>query len=289
MSLTLGGTFGIALLNLFVWLLTLLWILAQFQFIAYLFPTGIYYVGMIELVFGNFFFLYMGVWSASHRRTYDLVHAGLLSPGYWLMASLAMLKASMQLISRPTFWEKTVHGLFDTGSMDSPGVENLTPAPVAASEGVMASTAAALGQVRPQPRARTRIRARRPFPVENTVMFALATGAYIYLANYLVFHLGYMINDAYTRVDNAFDVLFSRDPHLAAIGFFWGPLPSFFDLPILAFRGVWPALATQAFAGSIEAALFSAGTVVALTPRSAGPARSASCAGCSAWRGWATR
>ena len=128
MNLTLGGTFIIALLNLSVWLLTLMWILGQFQFITYLFPTGIYYIGMVELVFGNFFFLYMGVWSARHRGSYELLHAGLLTPAYWLMASLAMLKASLQLVNRPTFWEKTVHGLFDTDAMELPTIDRLDPA-----------------------------------------------------------------------------------------------------------------------------------------------------------------
>ena len=56
----------------------------------------------------------------------------------------------------------------------------------------------------------------------------------------------------------------SRDPHLAAIGFVWPPLPSFLDIPILAFQRWFPFLSTQAFAGSVEAALFGAGTVVLL-------------------------
>ena len=113
MQLTLGGTFGVALLNLLVWMLTLLWALAQFEIIGYWFPTGIYYIGMIELIFGNFFFMYMGIWCAYHRRQFDLTHAGMFSPVYWLMASLAMIKAAMQTVSKPGFWEKTVHGLFE--------------------------------------------------------------------------------------------------------------------------------------------------------------------------------
>src|SRR4029077_4754143 len=117
MTLTLGGTFGVALLNLLMWVLTILWILAQFDIIAYLFPTGIYYVGMVELVFGNFYFAYMAVWAANYRQSYDLTHAGLLAPFYWVMASLAMIKAAIQTLSRPTFWEKTVHGLYETSEV----------------------------------------------------------------------------------------------------------------------------------------------------------------------------
>lgn len=111
-------------------------------------------------------------------------------------------------------------------------------------------------------RRRTSSRPRTRWPVENLILFAVATALYMGAANYLVFHLHYMNGDAYARVDNAFDVLFTADPHLGAIGFFWPPLPSFLMLPILAFKPIWPALATQGFAGSIEAALFSAGSVV---------------------------
>jgi len=101
-------------------------------------------------------------------------------------------------------------------------------------------------------------------PNEGAVIWVLSFVSYIAVASYLVFHLHYMINDAYTRVDNAFNILFSRDPHLGAIGFVWPPLPSFFDMPLVALKGLWPPLATQGFAGSIEAAAFSAGTVVLL-------------------------
>jgi hypothetical protein len=125
----------------------------------------------------------------------------------------------------------------------------------------MATAAVVLPRLRARPRVRARAR-RVSLPIENLLIFAIACAFYAVVANYFVFHLNYMINDAVTRVDNAFDVLYSRDPHLGAIGFFWGPLPSFFDLPILAFKGIWPALASKAFAGSIEAAAFGAGTVV---------------------------
>jgi hypothetical protein len=39
------------------------------------------------------------------------------------MASLAMVKAGVQTVSKPTFWEKTVHGLFET--TETRGIELL--------------------------------------------------------------------------------------------------------------------------------------------------------------------
>ena len=133
-ALTLGGTFGVALLNLLVWSMTILWVLAQFGIIAYLFPPAIYYVGMVELIFGNSFFMYMGIWCAYHRRTFDLTHAGIATPLYWLMASIAMIKAATQTVSKPTFWEKTVHGLFETGAV-APAVDLVGAPAVRDSEG----------------------------------------------------------------------------------------------------------------------------------------------------------
>ncbi|MHB8719332.1 MAG: glycosyltransferase family 2 protein [Candidatus Dormibacteria bacterium] len=132
-QLTLGGTFGVAVLNLAVWFLTLLWAAAQFNFIAYLFPTYIYYVGMIELIFGNFFFLYMGVWSCQYRKSWELTRVALLAPLYWLMMSLAMLKAALQLVTKPTYWEKTVHGLYEHAPDGAP-----PEGPVAAPEAIPA-------------------------------------------------------------------------------------------------------------------------------------------------------
>jgi hypothetical protein len=43
-----------------------------------------------------------------------LSRASLLVPIYWLIMSLAMFKALIQLFTKPGYWEKTVHGLFET-------------------------------------------------------------------------------------------------------------------------------------------------------------------------------
>ena len=43
--------------------------------------------------------------------SWKLVLASLLVPVYWTLMSLAVIKAAVQLISAPSFWEKTVHGL----------------------------------------------------------------------------------------------------------------------------------------------------------------------------------
>jgi hypothetical protein len=80
--------------------------------------------------------MYMGIWCAYHRRDFYLTHAGMASPLYWLMASVAMIKAAMQTVSKPTFWEKTVHGLFETTAHPDPAVELVgTPMPPPSASG----------------------------------------------------------------------------------------------------------------------------------------------------------
>jgi hypothetical protein len=72
------------------------------------------------------------------------------------------------------------------------------------------------------------------------------------------------MGDALARVENAQRVIYSRDPHLAAIGFVWPPLPGLAILPLIAFKGLWPDLVRLGFASNIVSAMFMAGAVFQL-------------------------
>ncbi len=100
---------------------------------------------------------------------------------------------------------------------------------------------------------------------ESVLIFALSLGLNLWVAHDLVFHLNYITVDALSRVANAFYVLFSRDPHLAAIGLIWNPLPSFLELPLVALKGWFPWLVNRGFAGNIETACFGAGSAVVIS------------------------
>lgn len=71
--------------------------------------------------------------------------------------------------------------------------------------------------------------------------------------------------DSMSRVANGYYVIFSRDPHLAAIGFVWNPLPSLATIPLLLFSPVIPVLATKAFAGILVSVFF--GTIAMVLAR----------------------
>lgn len=110
-NLTVGGTALCLLLNPIYWTLTLVWFLTRWQGIEQLFPPSIYYLGVLNLMLGNFAFMYLCILGALRRGYYDLVTYALLVPAYWLLMSIAAWKGLIQLFTRPFYWEKTIHGL----------------------------------------------------------------------------------------------------------------------------------------------------------------------------------
>jgi hypothetical protein len=60
---------------------------------------------------GNLATIMLGVVSARTQGKPFLLGAALLVPGYWFLQSMAAIKSMAQLIYKPSYWEKTVHGL----------------------------------------------------------------------------------------------------------------------------------------------------------------------------------
>jgi 4-amino-4-deoxy-L-arabinose transferase-like glycosyltransferase len=96
------------------------------------------------------------------------------------------------------------------------------------------------------------------------VLFSVVYAGYLFLGGLIVFKAGSIPIDTWARVGNAYYALYSRDPHLGAIGFVLPPVPTLAILPLLPFKAFFPALATSAFAASITSAAFMAGAVVLL-------------------------
>jgi cellulose synthase/poly-beta-1,6-N-acetylglucosamine synthase-like glycosyltransferase len=111
LNLFVGGTPLAALLNAVLWATTILWFLDRPPIMEEIFVPPFYYLGVICLVFGNATVIYLNVLSARTMDRPDLLGTALLSPGYWAMMSLAGAKAAWQLVFKPSYWEKTTHGL----------------------------------------------------------------------------------------------------------------------------------------------------------------------------------
>jgi cellulose synthase/poly-beta-1,6-N-acetylglucosamine synthase-like glycosyltransferase len=110
-NLFVAGTPLLSLINPVFWAMTALWFLIHPPVILALFPAWLYYLSLGVMVAGNIMLFYSWLVSARMAGSWKLVFAALLVPVYWALMSLAVVKAAVQLISAPSFWEKTVHGL----------------------------------------------------------------------------------------------------------------------------------------------------------------------------------
>lgn len=108
---------------------------------------------------------------------------------------------------------------------------------------------------------------RRPHITAERIGFLVVLLSYLAVTLYVAFAANTMAvggGDGVSRVEIASRVFFSRDPHLGAIGFVWGPMPVLLLLPLVALKTLWPALVTDAVAGHLVSAVFMAGAVAQL-------------------------
>lgn len=115
-------------------------------------------------------------------------------------------------------------------------------------------------RTRPEP---ARVSTRRVTRLLRAAISIPALCGYVYLALgvWLMLGLGFYEGDALSRTANAMYVVKGRDPHVAAIGFVWNPLPSIAQIPLV--------LALDPFglvhlAGPVHSALFGIGSLVAI-------------------------
>ena len=109
-SLLVGGTPLLATLNPFFWVSVVVWFVFHPHFFREVLPTASYFLGMVSWIAGNGMVFYM--WLLNGRRSEGrLTVAAALAPVYWVMMAMAAVKAAAQLITAPSYWEKTQHGL----------------------------------------------------------------------------------------------------------------------------------------------------------------------------------
>lgn len=101
---------------------------------------------------------------------------------------------------------------------------------------------------------------RRRLITEGRVVFLLSFALYFVVAWLLDITYRTFIPDAVSRMANGFYILYSRDSHLAAVGFVWQPLQSVADAVFLLGNHLWPALSHNDMSGSLVSALAMAGT-----------------------------
>ncbi|WP_298582659.1 glycosyltransferase [uncultured Kocuria sp.] len=105
------GTPLTALMNPVFWALAIAWYLKEPEGVALLFPPAVYYFALACFMIGNAAVIYVNLLTTRVINKPTLLGAALLVPGYWVMMSVAAVKAAYQLVFNPSYWEKTSHGL----------------------------------------------------------------------------------------------------------------------------------------------------------------------------------
>lgn len=134
-QLTVGGKILFILLNPLMWLMTF----SYFAFynttspvIEAIYVPPISYLAVTSWIFGNFMFYYLYMIACGRRKDWDIIRYTIFIPVYWLMMSTAGAIAFYQLLFKPHYWEKTLHGfhLPVTRVPEVPGVPRVSGEPV---------------------------------------------------------------------------------------------------------------------------------------------------------------
>ena len=127
-QLIIGARISFMLINPILWLTTI----SYFALYAYvgpaieqIYPSAIFYMAVFSLLVGNFTYIYNYMIGAMKRENYSIIKYIYLIPIYWLVASYAAAVAAYQLIVKPHYWEKTVHGLHLTKAKIAEVVEEI--------------------------------------------------------------------------------------------------------------------------------------------------------------------
>lgn len=106
-QLFVAGNFLGALATPVLWAGALLWPLAAGDAD----PPGMAAANLAILLAGNLLIMSLAAIAPARRGWTRLVPYALLAPVYWQLASISAWRAVLQLVSDPSRWEKTAHGL----------------------------------------------------------------------------------------------------------------------------------------------------------------------------------
>jgi len=112
-QLVVGGKILSIFINPLMWLTTFSYFLLRptiGPLIESFYPAPIMYLGVFCLTLGNFLYLYYYMIGCAKRESFDLIKYVFFVPFYWLGMSLAGWKALYEIVSRPHYWAKTIHG-----------------------------------------------------------------------------------------------------------------------------------------------------------------------------------
>ncbi len=252
-QMVIGSGTAVMFINPLMWVLLGIYIAfgpSVINIYHLLFPGPILYLGAFCLIFGNFFYIYLNLLACMKRKQYHLLPWALFMPCYWLLMSVAALYALIELLVKPHYWQKTVHGLHLKGKHASSltsskvaalsmGEESNTPVAVTYGEvsgiGTIPSVTMslkamptlltpAISHKQKQAQAVAKKSKVRDFWLLAIIITACSTSitaCWYYFQQHQIL----LYNDAYSHMRIARSVFDSATPGLAQLGSVWLPLP----------------------------------------------------------------
>ncbi len=108
--LTFGFNILFPLVNPLLWLVTILTFVFP-ESTASLFTPEVKTICEFNLILGNLVYIILHIGPTVIKEHYTSIPFAILIPLYWVLMSYAAWKGTLQLITKPFYWEKTQHGL----------------------------------------------------------------------------------------------------------------------------------------------------------------------------------
>ncbi len=264
---------GVLFLNPLMWLLLAIYVaFGPLVTPTYhvLFPAPVLYAGAMCLIFGNFFYMYLYLLACMRRKQYTLMVWVLFIPLYWAMISVAGFIALFELLVKPHYWQKTVHGLHLQGkhtvqpvtlqnvveqeeetvaqtTVTTTTISNIADIPSVA-HALKALTTLPMPAISVKQQ-HARSEARRSRVRDLWFVATLVTACITSIAACVYFfqkHEILLYGDAYSHMRIARSMFDSATPGVAQLGGVWLPLPHLLMLPFIWNNYLW----TSGLAGS---------------------------------------
>ncbi|HVF69267.1 MAG TPA: glycosyltransferase family 2 protein, partial [Xanthomonadales bacterium] len=112
--LIMGGKIAFIFINPLLWVVTISYF-SMYAIVGPLidtfYPQPVLYIAITSLIFGNYLYLFCHIMGCVKNEQWGLIKYIYLIPIYWVLISIAGALALHQLLFRPFYWEKTIHGL----------------------------------------------------------------------------------------------------------------------------------------------------------------------------------
>ncbi len=116
-QLTFGGNILLPLVNPLLWTITILTLLYPGIF-SFLSPVSwITFISTFNLIAGNLIHISLYLRTVIVEKRFSLIPAVLSMPFYWILGSIGAWKGMIQLVTKPHYWEKTIHGISNINNL----------------------------------------------------------------------------------------------------------------------------------------------------------------------------